>query len=73
MFAVLISVLQLVAVINAFVRSIGLRFVLGIVGGALRALLLIDVRKMFPQRKKSFSPGRITRGCQSLFSMPHSR
>src|SRR5689334_11874751 len=41
MFAVFISVLQLIAVVNAFIRSLQERFVVGIVGALARGALLV--------------------------------
>jgi hypothetical protein len=41
MLGVLVSVLQLFAVINAFVRSLRDRFIAGVAGGLVRALLLV--------------------------------
>lgn len=41
MFAVIVSVVQLFAVVNAFVRSVQERFIVGVACGCLRALLLV--------------------------------
>jgi hypothetical protein len=41
MFGVIVSVVQLIAVVNAFVRSVQERFIVGIACGSIRALLLV--------------------------------
>jgi hypothetical protein len=41
MFGVIVSILQLAAVINALVRSLQARFIVGIASGCVRALLLV--------------------------------
>jgi hypothetical protein len=41
MFGVLVSVIQFATVVNAFIKSLGERFMLGTIGAPVRAVLLI--------------------------------